>query len=315
MKWTLAKPKASQSKPTVTNPASVNPKVLPAEVVFGQKLLEEISAKAKNAPQFTNYVLEVEPILKGTMWEKTQTEGITQSFAMLHALDLLPNYKIYIFVSWTDEWLRERLTTIGSECATYSFSGGAYCSRVPVVFAHPGWFAKNWRLPVDARQAPSQNEIGLVGNMPHEIAHAGQVFGHTKYGASSWRLQPAWLREGWAELFKVLYWAESRKISFAEAHKLFINTYSIDCAKHSILDLSSSGSHREQGFCEYTNGYYATLKLLETVKDVDLQFRMPGARASTQAEAFQQTFGLDYAQFAQIADAFFKESLYNRSWW
>jgi len=308
--WKAVKAKPKKTESPTQQPGITPAKPLSAEIIYGQTSLDEISAKSKSVPEFTNYVLVVEPILKGTIWEKTQIEGIKQSFAMLSALGLEPKTKIYIFVSWTDDWLRSRLTEIGSECATLdAYAGGAYCWKVPTIFAHAGWFARNWGLSVNANEAPNEYMIGLVGNMPHEIAHAGQIFAHTKYGNSSGRLNPAWLREGWAEMFKVLYWAESRKVSFAEAHQLYLDQSAKNCAKHSILDLSSSGSHPNQEYCEYTNGYFATLKLLEVVKNVDLQFRLPGAIATSQADAFRQTFGLDYAEFAKVADEFVRRSL------
>jgi len=308
--WSIVKKKTKNQDLPTQQPNPIPSINLSAELIYGQTLLDEISMKVKSVSEFTNYSLEVEPILKGTMWEQTQTEGIKHSFAMLSALGIDPKVKIFIFVSWTDEWLRAKLTEVGSECATFdSFGGGGYCWEVPTIFAHAGWYGKQWGLAANATSYPKEFEIGTVGNMPHEIAHAGQIAAHQKYGNSSWRFNPAWLREGWADMFKVLYWADTRKVSFAQAHKLFLDQSNRNCAKYSILELNGPGSLKNQEYCEYTSGYLATLKLLEVVKNVDLQFRLPGVRANSYAEAFKLTFGLEYAEFAKVADEFIRISL------
>lgn len=301
-------------RPTPT-PTPTPTKAIPLEVLYGQRLLDQLRTKADTAQQFSNYIIEVEPILKGTYWAQTQTEGIARAFAYLYALDVVPSSKISIFVNWTDDWLRQKLIAANASCASNtSFAGGGFCfDEFPVIYANAGWFAANWGLQISDTAAPSKYLIGLVGNMPHEIAHAGQIRGYEKNGIRNWRFVPAWLREGWAELFKVLYFADSRKLSFADAHKLYVQQSSLRCLNYSIRDLSGNRSHPEQDYCEYPNGYFATLKLLQTVNDVDLLFRLAGASGTTQEETFKATFGLDYEEFIKQADNFTRQALNDRS--
>lgn len=307
LKWVVvAKPAAKPVKPS-----------LPDEVIYGQKLLDLLKSRRNPDSTSVNFRLEVEPALVGTLWEKTKTEGIVRSFSMLDALGIAPTKSIPIYLNWTDEWLSAKLKDVQASCARDSgFAGGEYCSgEKPVIYGNAGWFARSWDLRLDTQKLPRDLLLGLVGNLPHEIAHAGQISAHDKYGNSSWRFNPAWLREGWADLFKTLYWAESRNLTFAEAHKTFILQSNSACTRFSILELSSSGSHPQQNYCEYTNGYFATLKLLHVVDNVDLQFRLPAATAQSQEEAFLKTFNMDYKAFAKLADEFTVRSISDRSWW
>jgi hypothetical protein len=256
------------------------------------------------ASEYDAATVIVDPTLEGKGWTKDSTSNLTTSLKLMRYFGYSPVYPIRIFISWEPTF---RNKNIPSYCDTSG--GGGYCGA-GIMFANVKWWTDMWRVDDETKSKyPDETDkLSFIANLPHEIGHVLHESAKYKTESQDINLQPAWLREGSADFFKLATYSIQNDIPYSTLRTQTLKYWKY-CQGVKLETLTSQGSS-ESG-CEYTNGVVAVEYLLWKTRSLDSLFTFVKTPGVSQDEIFQNAFGLDQTSFQKEADEYFVSSTAN----
>jgi len=294
-----------EQEPTST-PA---PTTLP-QVLLIEDLLMPISAKLQAADfsALTDLAqIHIDPLLADSQWSKDSVASLTMALRILKVLGVTPTNKLNIYISWGPDY-RNQFTP--DFC--HSNSGGGSCGG-GIIYADLLWFANNWGYGgVEKNYSDEMSKFGITANIPHEMGHVAQEESALAATNSDyWKYEPAWLREGGAEFFKVLSYSYYNKLSYKEIHDLYARNADTGCLSVPLSQMTGQGSYSHA--CEYTKGYFAAEYLVWKMASIDSLFQMVRTPGTDTASIFKAVYGFDESAFEKDADAYFAQVISSRT--
>lgn len=246
----------------------------------------------------------VDPELKDSGWAKDSTSNLNTSLKLMRYFGYSPTHPVRVYVSSTPTFLNRY---IPFNCDT---SGGGGSCGGGIVFANIKWWNDMWKVDDETKSKyPDEtNKLAFIANLPHEIGHVLHESVKYKSEAQNINLQPAWLREGSVDFFKMATYSIQNDIPYSTLRTQHLK-YWVHCKGVKLETLTDQGSY-ESG-CEYTNGFVAVEYLLWKTQSLDSFFTFCKTPGTSQAEIFQNAFGLDQAAFQKEADKYFVSSTVN----
>lgn len=248
----------------------------------------------------------VQESVAGTRWTIDSLGAIDAALRLSTGLGSpLPDDQ-HVIIAWDADWAinqlpdDERLT-----CLNWIRGAmGGYCGLGYNVAQFEA-FAKSWGYRDMNRYQTKTQALVMAANIPHEMGHAVQDAVARGNPTHDWRLVPAWLREGGPEVFKVLAFAQSQKVSYTKARE----SYGLGprCASVPLSELSGQGT--TSTYCEYDKGMLAVEYLIAKTGRLTAPFEFFAASGATTAEVFRDAYGLDLKQFITQADAYAKRQM------
>lgn len=290
----VATPKAAAS--------SVSPAVAYLEAQFAL-----LKSRANSALASAAVSAKTDPALAGSTWAADSVSSIPSALKVLAALDASPTKAATVYVSKSPAWVAP-FTPSG--CSVES--AGAFCEP-NVVITNIGAF-------IDAAGGAERaygslaTKLSIVGNTPHELAHLAQSSVAERAGNQPVAfLRPNWMREGGAELFRVLWFAYDNGLTYKEARNLFAGrrkrANDTRCNSVGLAELAGTNSSHPTG-CEYDDGFLAMEYLVWKTQNVRAEHTFTEkARGFRTSEAFRDVFGLSLDDFHTEADAYIAREL------
>ena len=273
----------------------------PAEARFVQAEAAALWATSPSLPSI-EVTYAVQETVAGTRWTIDSLGAIDAALRLSTGLGSpLPDDQ-HVIIAWDADWAvaqlpdDERLT-----CLNWIRGAmGGYCGLGYNV-AQLEAFAKSWGYRDMNRYQTKEQALVMAANIPHEFGHAVQEAVARDNPGHDWRLVPAWLREGGPEVFKIMAYAQSQKISYTKARANYVGP-NARCASVPLAELSGQGT--TSTYCEYGKGMLAVEYLIAKTGRLTAPFEFFAASGATTAEVFKNAYGLDLKQFITQADAY-----------
>lgn len=258
---------------------------------------------AKAPEQAGSVKLTIQPGYESTEWVKGSVDSIRTAMRLTGALDAIPRETLDIYIGYDETWLRSNKP--GQVCG-YVGMGGA-CGQ-NVLFAGLEAFVKaNGSQQMWPLTSPPQR-MWILGNLPHEVGHASQMELDARQGAEAKQKQPAWLREGFAEVFKIISFAKDNNLTYAQSRAAYLDGDRSRCNGARLSDMTASYSAitSATNSCEYDKGMVATEYLIwRTGGDVAMGLRfLQKGDEGTAAEIFERAYGMTLERFLKEAEAY-----------
>jgi hypothetical protein len=273
---------------------------LSPQVVYVNKLAASIRKQVLLQKPET-VTVEVDPALKGTGWAMDTTSNLTTALKLLAYLGFKSPDSLRAYISWGTDF---RNQYIPSTCQ-YNAGGGS-CGG-GIMFADVKWFIDqwNWIDPSRSKYPDASTKVDVTANLPHEIGHVLQESSLRSSGLIDQGLEPAWLREGGAEFFKILTYSIQNNISYSTLRTQHLR-YWKQCKGVKLASLTGNGSYNNG--CEYTDGFVAVEYLIWKRHSLDPLYRFQQTPGGSQGKIFQGAFGADQVAFQKEADSYFVTS-------
>lgn len=138
--------------------------------------------------------------------------------------------------------------------------------------------------------------------LPHEMWHQVQAISAELNNSNDKQAYPSWLREGGAELAKLMTYAIANQMSYRDARALYKKRISNNC-KNVTLD---ARVEKYSDSCDFTLGLYASEYLLWKTKDFK-SLIAPSANNDGKAEStFLKSFKFTLTDFLNEASPYIK---------
>lgn len=295
--------------PVLTAPASARPSKPmkpPAEARFVQAEAAALWATSPALPAI-EVTYAVQETVAGTRWTMDSLGAIDAALRLSTGLGSpLPDDQ-HVIIAWDADWAVAQLPEDERISCLSWIRGvmGGYCGLGYNV-AQLEAFAKSWGYSDTNRYPTKSHALTMAANIPHELAHAVQEAVARDNPGHDWRLVPAWLREGGPEVFKIIAYAQSRKVSYTKARASY-GGLNPRCASVPLAELSGQGT--TSTYCEYDKGMLAVEYLIAKTGRLTAPFEFFSASGATTAEVFKNAYGLDLKQFITQADAYAKRQM------
>ena len=295
--------------PVLTAPAAARPSKPvkpPAEARFVQAEAAALWATSPALPSI-EVTYAVQETVAGTRWTIDSLGAIDAALRLSTGLGTpLPDDQ-HVIIAWDADWAvaqlpdDERLTCLNWIRGVM----GGYCGLGYNVAQFEA-FAKSWGYRDMNRYQTKEQALVMAANIPHEFGHAVQEAVARDNPGHDWRLVPAWLREGGPEVFKIMAYAQSQKISYTKARAHYVGP-NARCASVPLAELSGQGT--TSTYCEYDKGMLAVEYLIAKTGRLTAPFEFFAASGATTAEVFKNAYGLDLKRFIAQADAYAKRQM------
>lgn len=245
-----------------------------------------------------------EPGLENYLWTKDSIGSIGSAKQLLSAFQALPQDPLDAYVVWDINFIKPY---INSGCFSWApTSGGGACGP-KVMWANLKWFGENIQVnnPNEMTNYLSESKKQwILANLQHEMAHVGQhvIAERNKTDKES---TPAWIREGEAEVFKVLAYANQFNITYSKSRSIYFGESYFRCSSESLENLAEPRSYSSA--CEYDNGLLGIEFLIQKVGDIQALFWWDQrAKGADLREKFKNAYGLDYDLFIAEANSYIR---------
>lgn len=297
------------SLPVLAAPASARPSKPakpPAEARFVQTEAAALWATSPALPSI-DVTYAVQESVQGTRWTIDSLGAIDAALRLSTGLGSpLPDDQ-HVIIAWDADWAVAQLPDDERISCLSWIRGvmGGYCGLGYNVAQFEA-FAKSWGYRDMSRYQTKEQALVMAANIPHEFGHAVQDAVARDNPAHDWRLVPAWLREGGPEVFKVVAYAQSQKVSYTKARANYVGP-NARCASVPLAELSGQGT--TSTYCEYDKGMLAVEYLIAKTGRLSAPFEFFAASGATTAEVFKNAYGLELKQFITQADAYAKRQM------
>lgn len=264
-----------------------------------EAIYESIKVKITSANPTYEIQVNVDPILNKSVWAQDSINSIKSATKLMRALEVPQTQPMKIYISWGDGYKNQYLPTY---CQNSILGGG--CGQTGIMFANLK-VATNWGYNgVEAPYKSEMDKLTIQANLPHEVSHYAQTEIQLFAGNKDfWMFNPAWLREGGAEYFKLLSYAYDNKVSYKYLHDLYARNSGLErCSKFTLIKVSAHDSQADG--CEYGIGLFAAEYLVIKTGRIDSIFAMGKAAGSDTATIFKNAFGFSLADFTTEADKY-----------
>jgi hypothetical protein len=284
---------------------------------FVNRLFESLRPKiaASESPAEKNFLIE--PGYESKLWFQDSIEAVDVAFKLSEALNAKisnpPQYVLFWNLPWATPY-------VPAQCLKWVENGigmGAVC-YTNQVYAALGNAVTNRSFEINEpdKYQDEEQRYWIIAGMQHEVGHLGQLWTHARAKSQSdiSRIddkKPAWLREGVAEVFKIMSYAFQFNIEYQDARNLHVRNMGNRCTPTSLEKLMQQGT-TDSG-CEYNNGTLAVELLLSKTRSLESLFAWErsvsmsdetGSLRDIQDQMFKRAFGLDLASFMKEADAY-----------
>ena len=283
---------------------------LPVSLDGPQQQLSRVSnlaakfiAGSGNAQLPSNLTIYVDPAIADTLWVKNSISTIASATQLISAYGLSLDGKLNLYVSWGPDF---RNKFIPDSCK-YAAGGGS-CGNGDI-WADLQWFAGGSSDLSKADSIPDQiTQLSIAANIPHELGHEAQASAARAVGNPDfWKIQPAWLREGTAEFFKLLAYSKATGKSYSDLRTLYAKSSGNSCLAVPLSELSGQGSYSNG--CEYAKGLLAVEYLISKMGNIDAPFITETQPGDDFAASFEKSYGVSLTQFLTEADDYFTKTL------
>ena len=249
----------------------------------------------------------VQDSVAGTRWATDSLRTIDAALRLSTGLGAPLPEDQRVILAWDADWAISQLPDDDRiHCLSWIRGAmGGYCGLGYNVAQFEA-FAKSWGYRDMNRYQTKDQALMMTANSPHELGHAVQEAVARGNPAHDWRLVPAWLREGGPEVFKVIAFAQSQRVSYTKARTSYGGLNS-RCASVPLSALSGQGT--TSTYCEYDKGMLAVEYLIAKTGRLTAPFEFFAASGATTAEVFKNAYGLELKQFITQADAYAKRQM------
>lgn len=265
-----------------------------------QLLRNQIKSNYDDAP----INVTIEPGIEGLLWVKDSVKSIKSAKQLLSAFDASPVKPVNAYVVWNINFMKPILN---QGCFSWAPNSGGGACGPETMWANLQWFGNNIQVDKPSKMTGYSSEHQkqwILANFQHELAHVGQQTLASSVGTQNTNT-PAWLREGEAEVFKVMSYANQFNLTYSKSREIYFSESNFRCSTISLKDLSEPKSY--ESACEYDNGLLATEYLIQRVGDIQALFWWDSRGVGTNVrEQFKSAFNLDYDQFIVDADKYIK---------
>ncbi len=301
------------SQASITNalciPSSIYKSRLPAvsgpnqQLQLVNKLAAKFIAGSGNANVPSNLVIKVDPTIADTLWMKNSISTIASATQLTSALGISLDGKLNLYISWGPDFRNKYIP----DYCQYGAGGGS-CGNGDI-WADLQWFAGGSSDIANADSVPDEiTQLSIAANIPHELGHEAQTSAARAAGNPEfWKIQPAWLREGSAEFFKLLAHSKFTGKSYSDLRTLYSKSSGDSCLAVSLSDLSGQGSYSNG--CEYAKGLIAVEYLISKAGNIDALFVTEKQQGEDFAVVFEKSYGISLAQFLTEADDYFAKTM------
>ena len=279
----------------------------PAEIKASPQLrylnseFKKLAKRLDATPSFTGYRLEIEPKIERDLWTKDMKASLDVGFKLMNLFAPTPEKEIGVFLYWNDDWIKGKLPEWCKPMGAGRACGGE------AMTGQTKWFAESQNHPnTNPKQYEDETQrFYIFGHFAHEANHIAQHETFRQQGDPNvYEVEPAWLREGGPEFFKILAYAYTYKTTYSFARSLYVKNIGSRC---DVISLNKLGMNPENtNGCEYNNGMIAAEYLVWKNRDIasTLWFHARGARSDGMAKAFQKSYGFSISAFAKEADRY-----------
>ncbi len=266
-------------------------------------LASKFIAGSGSAPVPSNLVIHIDPTIADTLWLKNSVATIASATQLVSAFGLSLEGKLNLYISWGPAF---RNLYIPDSCK-YNAGGGS-CGNGDI-WADLQWFAGGSSDISNADSIPDAlSRLSIAANIPHELGHEAQQSAAKSVGNPNfWMIQPAWLREGTAEFFKLVAYSKATSTSYLDLRNLYLQGTGNTCLSVSLTELTGQGSYSSS--CEYTKGLIATEYLIAKTGNMDALFITEKIPGEDFAAVFEKAYGISLAQFSAEADDYFAKAV------
>jgi hypothetical protein len=286
---------AQGAQATVSKPPKLSPQL---KLIDG--LISSIKSQVKVQSPESITVL-IDPPLVGSGWAADTTSNLGTALKLLRFFGFSSSDPLKAYVSWGPEFKNQ---FVPEHCRWNS--GGGSCGK-GVMFADIKWFTDmwNWKDSSKSKYPDLLGKISVSANLPHEIGHVLQESAGEKSGTHPELINPAWLREGTAEFFKLMTYSIQNNVTYSSLRNQYLKYWGY-CKNVKLEGLTSQESYKNS--CEYTSGLVAVEYLIWKKKSLDALYSFQLASGSTQSSRFQNAFNLTQTSFQKEADKYFVAS-------
>ncbi|MBU6264444.1 MAG: hypothetical protein KGM39_06695 [Actinomycetales bacterium] len=271
------------------------------------KYLDQTISSIKDQVLASNYdsvTVHIDPQLVNSGWAADATSNLTTALKLMNYFGYSSSSPLNVYLSLGPDYKNKFIPT----SCQYN-SGGGSCGN-GIMFGDIKWFTDMWGWNDQSKSTyPDEStKLDWSANLPHEIGHVLQESSGNGTGSQGRNLQPAWLREGAAEFFKLATYSIQNNVSYSSLRTPHLKYWRY-CKGVKVSSLTSQGSYPSS--CEYTVGLVAFELLIikeKSLKPLYLYQQTPG---STQSEIFKNAFGFSQDSFQREADKYFVTSTAN----
>ena len=273
--------------------------------------------KVAVAPQDKDLIIQTG--YESKLWFKDSIEAVDAAFKLNEAL----NAKIYTpphyVLVWDLEWATPYVPSSCLDQARNGIGMGGNCqTNQTIAILGNAVTNRSFELNDPDRYQDEEQRYWIIAGMQHEIGHLGQSWSQSRSQGlpdiSNIRdYKPAWLREGVAEILKIMAYSYQFGIEYQDARNLHVRNMGNRCTPTSLEKVSQLGS-TDSG-CEYNNGTLAVELLLSKMRNLEAVFYWErstralfeeGSLREVQERLFRKAFGLELGVFMAEADAYIK---------
>ena len=270
---------------------------LSPQLKYVDQLISSIKPKVL-ASDYENVDVMVDPILKNSGWAKDSISNLTTSLKLLRYLGYSSPVPIHAYISWGPAFKNQYVPV----SCQYN-SGGGSCGN-GILFADVKWFTDMWGFKdkTKSKYPDASTKVDVSANLPHEIGHVLQESASSGTESQGKNLQPAWLREGSAEFFKLATYSIQNNIPYSTLRNQALKYWKY-CKGVKLESLAGQGSYKSS--CEYVHGLVAIEYLLWKKKSLEILTMYQKTSGTSQSEIFLNAFGLNQSSFQKEADKYF----------
>lgn len=296
------------------DPFNVNRPSGPEATYVGELVAQFLKTLSKTPPQ-KDVTFIVDPRLKDTLVERGVREGVLRGLRLLSALDLIPKQPHEVLIAADTEWALPYLVDTRG-CAD------GFC-QVPNSDGSVVFYSKGITL-VDTsdmvrkgvviwQDIDEEDEFGRMvfpSGIVHEMGHWAQREIQRRNTNTKLYIYPSWLREGTADLIKMIAYAEATGKSWSQVRNTFLRYYQEKCLGIDFAELGLPGATGdEQAACEYTNGWIMVEYLIWKTKDFYSWQKLYDAPSGGGLADGLAQYSIDLEEFEKEVDAYvFREA-------
>ncbi len=282
-------------------------------------LFESLRPKiaAADSPQEKDLIIQTG--YRSKLWFRDSIEAIDAAFKLNEALNARIDTPPQYVLVWDLEWATPYVPSSCLDQVRNGIGIGLNCqTNQTIAILGNAVTNRSFELNNPGKYQDEEQRYWIIANMQHEIGHLGQSWTQSRAQGlgdiSNIRdYKPAWLREGVAEILKIMAYSYQVGIEYQDARNLHVRNMGNRCTPISLNKISQLGT--TNSLCEYNNGTLAVELLLSKMGNLEAVFYWErstseileeGTLRQVQERLFRKAFGLELSDFMAEADAYIK---------
>lgn len=284
---------------------------VPEQAKYVQTLVNQFLTKLPNEVSQEKIQIIIEPQIRDSRFTKDTVSGVSLGLRILAALGQLPpqpqDIVIMLNPKWAQNFINQTDGCYDGFCQVKGVDGNTLEYAKGVTYVDLDLWQNRLGLDVasDKYKSPFQ-EFMFKANIVHEMGHWGQrEIQRRDNTPSNIFVHPSWMREGAADLLKIIFWTVYSGKSYLEAREEFLSLYPDDCLGIDFAELGIPGATGpEQNGCEYINGLLMVEYLIWKSQDFYSWTKVYDSPMGKGMSRGLSIYGIDLLSFEQEIDRY-----------